>query len=231
MLRPRAIPVSEERRLGASRFAPTHPMAYSRMTGGHRLTVEPDLLTQPARDPRLRIGELDALGPNPAVATPEPPLSIDQRHRMGGPRHIVPGPIPDRSHATHVATAATPRIPAQAPPLNPDRQPTVGRLAVAFRRDHPKSRQSQDPRRIASRSHRSSLVVCTSRKDDTGWSGARGIALTTRPPEPTAHPAAVGVGGRVLTSHRCTQIYEEPSLSTSRESLLVKPGRGREEKL
>lgn len=116
---PRAIPVGEKGRLRPSRFTPTHAMPDRRVTRRHRLTIQADLLPQAPRHARLWICEVNPLGADPTVSTPEPPLSIDQRHRMGGPRHIVPGPIPDGSHATHAATAATARIPAQAPPLNP----------------------------------------------------------------------------------------------------------------
>jgi hypothetical protein len=44
------------------------------MTGRHRLTVHADLLPQAARDARLRVRELDPLGPNPALLTDDAPL-------------------------------------------------------------------------------------------------------------------------------------------------------------
>jgi hypothetical protein len=39
-----AIPVGQECLLGASGFAPAHPVTNGRMTGRHRLTVHADLL-------------------------------------------------------------------------------------------------------------------------------------------------------------------------------------------
>ena len=53
-----------------------------------------------------------------------------------------------------------------------------------------------NPRTIAPRSHRSSLVVYTSREDDTGWSGARRIALMSRPPSrPPTHQRSAQAAG------------------------------------
>ena len=42
----RLIPLGQKRLLGATRFPPAHAVACGRMTGGHRLTVDADLLPQ-----------------------------------------------------------------------------------------------------------------------------------------------------------------------------------------
>ena len=157
--RPLAVPLAQKARLRSTRFAPTDAVADRRMRRRHRLTVHPDLLPQAPRDPRLRIGELDPLGANPAVAAPDPPLRIDQRDRMRRPRHIVPGPLARRSHATRPPSTPAALVPPDSAALHPDGQPAVGRLALTLRDHHPKSRQPQNPRTIAPRSHRSSLVV------------------------------------------------------------------------
>jgi hypothetical protein len=134
---------------------------------------------------------------------------------MCRPWQIVLGPIAHRSHATRSRPASATRVPLEIPALDPNRQPRARVLARTLGGQHPKPRQSQDPGTIPSRSHRSSLVVCTSKEDDTGWSGARGIALTTRPPSRPPTQPAVRAGGRVLSSYRCTQIDEEPLILQS----------------
>src|SRR5258708_1127555 len=136
-----AIPFRQKRAVGATRLAPTHPVAHGRMTGRHRLTVKANLLPQASRHPGLRLGELDPRRPNPPPPTSDPPLPVDQRHRRPGPGQLVPGAIAHRSHATHAAPARTARIPAEAPPLNPDRQRTVRGAAGTLRRHDPKPRQ------------------------------------------------------------------------------------------
>ena len=138
----------------------------------------------------------------PQVSTAQTPLRVDQRHRMRRPRHIVPRAITRRSDATGPATAAATDVRPQATPLEANRQPTVRTLAVALHAQHSEPWQSQNPRTIASRSHRSSLVVGTSREDDTGWSGARGIALTarspSRPPSQQRSAQATGYSAQML---------------------------------
>src|ERR1700692_3819943 len=74
--------------LGAPGFAPAHAVADRGVTRGHRLTVHADLLLQASGDARLRIRELDALGPNPAAATDDAALPINERHGMRRPRQI-----------------------------------------------------------------------------------------------------------------------------------------------
>jgi hypothetical protein len=63
----------------------------------------------------------------------------------------------------------------------------------------PETPTSPESTTIAPRSHRSSLVGCTSREDDTGWSSARGISLIDQAAQQTAHLSAVRAGGRVLS--------------------------------
>src|SRR5260370_28597312 len=66
--------------------------------------------------------------------------------------------------------------------------------------------QPQNPRTISPRSHASSLVGSTSREEDTGWSSAKWDRVRdVKAAEQTAHPKAVGAGGRVST-----QPAEEP---------------------
>src|SRR5438309_3152880 len=73
---------------------------------------------------------------------------------------------------TMAASAAEVAVAAHATSLDPDREPTVGCLLIAFGRHDSKSRQPENPRTISLRSHSSSLG-CTSREDDAGWSGAK----------------------------------------------------------
>ena len=70
-------------------------------------------------------------------------------------------------------------------------------LALVYRHDS-KSRQPQNPRPIASRSHPSSLVGCTSTENTIQFRMARGIAFVYRPPSRPPTPSAVRAGGRVL---------------------------------
>jgi hypothetical protein len=83
-------------------------------------------------------------------------------------------------------------------PLNDGHLRRLLRQWVVHCRHHPKPRQAQNPRTIPSRSHASSLVVCTSREDDTGWSGAKWDRSVVQAAEQTAHPSAVHARGRVL---------------------------------
>ena len=70
--------------------------------------------------------------------------------------------------------------PSVAPPSH-----RVGPYSWTFAldRDHPKSRQAENPRTITSRSHSSSLVGCTPRDDTIESSMAGGVAflLSLRP--------------------------------------------------
>ena len=71
VFRPRPIPRVEKRAFCSARRPPTHGVAHGRVTRRHRLTIEPDPLAEPARHPRVGIGEPDALGADPAVPTPD----------------------------------------------------------------------------------------------------------------------------------------------------------------
>ena len=169
-------------REGLHATTPTDAMADRRMRCRHRLTVHPDLLSQASRHPGLRVGERDRVRADAALPTPHPTLRIDQRDRMRSPGQIVPRPIARRPHTPGPTTAATAAVAPASSALDPDRHPAVNGLAVTLGRHDPEPRQPQNPRTIPLRSHRSSLVGCTSREDSTGWSGVRGIALRTRPP-------------------------------------------------
>src|SRR5262249_36158076 len=150
-----AIPLRQEGFLGATGFAPAHAVSHGRMAGRHRLTVHANLLAQPARHPRFRIRELDALGPDAARPTPEPPLGIDERHVMRGPRQVVPRSIQTRTHPGGASATAAAGVTPHPASLNPNHQAP----ALSFFDGHDsKSRQPENPRTIAPRSHRSSLV-------------------------------------------------------------------------
>jgi hypothetical protein len=170
--RPRPIPLGEKGFLRATGFPPAPAMPHRGMARRHRLTVHTNLLPQPTRDARLRVRELNPLRPNPAATTHHPSLPIDQRHRMGRPRQIIPGPRLRRPHAPCPPATAAARV---APPVafHQHAHSAGCRIILALDPLDPKSRQAQNPRTIALRSHASSLVVCTSREDDTGWSGAK----------------------------------------------------------
>jgi hypothetical protein len=84
------------------------------VTGRHRLTVHADLPSQASSDARFGVGELDALGANPAGPTHEAALRIDERDMMRRPRQVVPRPLSARSHATRASTTATTGVPAHA---------------------------------------------------------------------------------------------------------------------
>jgi hypothetical protein len=157
-----AILLRQEGFLRATRFSPADAMPHGGVTGGHRLTVHADLLSQASGDARFGVGELDALGADPAGPTREAALRIDERDMMRRPRQVVPRTIAARSHAVRASTTATAGVPTHATTFNPNRQPAALRLV---HRHHPKPRQAQNPRTIATRSHRSSLVGCTSREN------------------------------------------------------------------
>src|SRR5262249_25788624 len=100
---------------------------------------------------------------------------IHNRYVMRGPRQIIPGPIPTRSHATGASTAAAAGVATDAPPLEADQQPLARRLLY---RHHAKSRQPKNPRTIASRSHAFSLAGCTTKENGTRLPRSNGIALS-----------------------------------------------------
>lgn len=161
-LHARAIPLGEERFFRAVGLAPAHAMPHCRVTRGHRLAVDTDLLPQAPSDPSLRIGELDALRSDPAVPTGDASLPIDECDVMRAPRQVVPRAIPTRAHARRASATSAAGVPSHAASLNPNHQAAA--LSFVHRR-HAKSRQTENPRTIASRSHPSSLVGCTSREN------------------------------------------------------------------
>jgi hypothetical protein len=129
-LRPHHVPPTQEGHFGAARGAPAHPMTHRRMTSRHRLTIEANQLLQATRRPSLRIGEFDPLGSNPTVATAYTPLLIHQRHRMGGPRQVVPSPLLQIACAAGPSTTAAAGVALNAAAFNMNPEVTVGRIAV-----------------------------------------------------------------------------------------------------
>src|SRR5262245_19537353 len=103
--RSRLVPFAQERILSA-RFAPTDTVADGGMRGWHRLAVEPNELAQPPRHAGLGIGERDPLGADAARPAVDPPLRIDERDAVLGPRHVVPGPLRAIAHPPRPSTTA-----------------------------------------------------------------------------------------------------------------------------
>ena len=156
-----AIPLEQKRVLSATSFAPTDAMPHGCVGGRHRLAVEANHLSQATREAGLRVGKGHALGANATTPTPHAPLPIHERHVMRGPRQVVPCPIPARSHPARASAAPATGVAPHSSALD------VNLQATALRRVHrhdPKSRQPQNPRTIAPRSHRSSLVVAHQEK-------------------------------------------------------------------
>jgi hypothetical protein len=96
--RSRLVPFAQERFLRAPRFAPTEPVAYGRVRGGHRLAIQSNELSQSPRNTRLGIGEGDAVGADAARRAVDAPLPIDERHAVLGPRQVLPGPVSPITH-------------------------------------------------------------------------------------------------------------------------------------
>jgi hypothetical protein len=137
------------------------------------------------------------------LATPRSPLPMDPRHRMGRPRQVVPGPIPTRSHAARASATSAAGVTAHAAPLDANHEPTALRF---LHRYHSKSRQPQNPRTIASRSHPSSLAGSTSRENTIQFRIANvGSRFVVQATEQTARPNSgphrrLGIGVPVLSS-------------------------------
>ena len=202
-----AIPLGQEGLLGAPGFAPTDAVPYGGVAGRHRLAIQADLLAQAARDPGLRGGKLDPLRAHPAVATDHASLPVDQRDRMQRPGQIVPRPLSRSAHAAGPAPTAAAHIASYPAPFQLQPQATLHPVALPFNTHHSEARQAQDPGTIPLRSHVSSLLGCTSRENNTGLSGASGIAFfrpgrrAGRPPR--LRPAqAAGYHLRSLYSNR-----------------------------
>ena len=154
--------------------------------------VHADLLPQASLDARLRVGELDALGADPTPTTDDPPLRIHERHAMRPPRASRPTSDPG-SIARDLCVGHSHCRCSNAPhAFEPNRQTVTHRLVPGH---DPKSRQSQNPRTITKRSHRSSLVGCTSREDTIESSMASGVAfLFVRGPAVRAATVRRGAG-------------------------------------
>ena len=202
-----AIPLGQEGRLGAPGFAPADAVPHSGVAGRHRLAIQADLLAQAARDPGLRGGKVDPLRAHPAVATDHASLPVDQRDRMPCPGQIVPRPLARGAHAAGAASTAVAHIAPYPAPLQLQPQATLHPVVLPFDAHHSEARQAQDPGTIPLRSHVSSLLGCTSRENNTGWSGASGIAFfrpgrrAGRPPQLQPEQAA-GYHLRSLYSNR-----------------------------
>jgi hypothetical protein len=207
MMHAGAIPVLQKGLFRPARFAPTDAMADGGMARRHRLAVQPDHLAQASRDACLRVGELDALGANPAAAAPDAALWVDQRHVMLRPRQILPRPIPTRSDPSGSSATSAAAIAPHATAFDPNRQPTLRRRLVVRCRHHAKPRQPQYPGTISTRSHRSSLVVSTSRENTIQSWMVTWDRFVVQAAEQTAHPKC-GPRRRpgTTTSDRCTQI-------------------------
>jgi hypothetical protein len=158
------------------------------MTRRHRLTVETDQPLQPARHARLRIRKLDPLRANAALAAADATLVVHHRDRMRGPGQVLPGPLFHIAHAAGAPATATARVPANPASLDADPERAVRGVTVTVYAHHPESRQAENPGTLSSRFHASSLVDCTSREDNTGWSGVSGIVVrpVRRAPAATA---------------------------------------------
>ena len=131
-----------------------------------------------------------------AVLTHDPALRIHQRRVMRGPRQVVPGPIAAGSHPTGASAASAAGVAPHSSAFDVNLQATA--LGLVHRHDS-KSRQPENPRTIAPRSHRSSLVGCTSRENTIRfWMATWDRFSSSRPPSKPPTPAAVRAGGRVL---------------------------------
>jgi hypothetical protein len=140
-------------------------MADGRVAGRHRLTVEPNDLPQPARDPRLRVRERDALSLNPTGPTADPALRIEHGDPTRGPRQVIPRPQFDVAYLPCPSPTPGTFVAADAPTLEPDQQSSSRSVRRPVDVFDPIPLQSQNPSTLAMRSHASSLVVGTSRED------------------------------------------------------------------
>src|ERR1700676_2340559 len=151
--------------------------------------VHADLLPQASLDARLRVGELDALGADPTPTTDDPPLRIHERHAMRPPRASRPTSDPG-SIARDLCVGHSHCRCSNAPhAFEPNRQTVTHRLVPGH---DPKSRQSQNPRTIAARSHSSSLAGCTSRENAIQlWMAKWDRFFGVQAAEQTANPTVV----------------------------------------
>jgi hypothetical protein len=154
---------------------PTHHMPHGRVTRRHRLTIEPNALPEAPGQPCVRVGKAHPLGADPAAPAPEATQGVAQRHRMFRPWQVVPSAHLRIAHAPRPSCTARTDRAANPAPLELNHQPTI---RLAFQSDDPIIRQSQNPRTITKRSHRSSLVGCTSREDTIESSMASGVAFS-----------------------------------------------------
>src|SRR6516225_1944266 len=115
-----AVPGLQERAFGTARPAPAHRMADGRMTGGHRLTIEPDALAEPTREPCVGVRKADPFTANAARPAPQAAQAIPYRHRMFGPRQVIPRAQGRIAHPSGPSTATGADVTANATPLDYD---------------------------------------------------------------------------------------------------------------
>ena len=119
---------------------PADAVPHGCVTGRHRLTVHPDLLSQMPTDACLRIRELHALGAEAARPAEDPALWIDERHVMCRPGQVVPRAIPLRSDPSGASATSPARVPTDAPSLK-SRPPSRPPAPTAVRAGGQVSRQ------------------------------------------------------------------------------------------
>lgn len=160
--RPRPVPRLEKGAFRAAGGPPAHRMPHGGVACRHRLTVQPDPLPEPARQPGVGIRKAHPLGADATLLIPEAAQRVAQRHRMLGPWDVVPGAHLRVADAPRPSPTARTDIAPQAAALDLDDEPLV---ILPLHPDDPIFRQTQNPRTITERSHRVlPLSVATQRE-------------------------------------------------------------------
>jgi len=122
------------------------------------LAVEANHLAQPTGDPCLRVRKREALGPDAARRTAHPPLAIDQRDPVLGPRQVVPRPSLRITHAPRPPFTPGTFVAADPAPFDGDPQPRAWPLTVPLHPLDAVPLETENPSRLALRSHVSSML-------------------------------------------------------------------------
>jgi hypothetical protein len=156
----------------------------------HRLTIEPNQLTQPPRDPGFRISKPDPLGADAACLTAYTPLPIHQRHPVGPPRQVVPYPVLGIAHPPGSASASAAGMPSNPSSLGPNPKLRVVFRSLKHDLLHSVSLQPKNPGKLGMRSH-GVLPLCLSHQEKTASDGPMTSGIAPFTPISTTRRAAV----------------------------------------
>lgn len=196
------IPCFKKGALGPARLAPAHAVAHRRMAGWHRLTVEPNELTQAPCHPRLRVREADPLCADAACPAVHAPLPVNERHSISRPGQVVPGTVLGISNTPASPAASAAAMPPTPSPLDSNQKSRLVLGPVKHNLFDAVSLQPENPATLDMRSH-PVLPLCVLHQEKTSSDGPMpsGIAVLSSSSEVRTHPR-IRIGTSVARRRR-----------------------------